>query len=122
MHIPNRDGSNAAHGGCALYDQYNTDLSALDGSFNEIQSDERKLDDYSGRMLAAVAAKYGKDSDEYEKAGGHAHQRAQTAHAQAEAIVGIVARQLPIGSLPEISSAGFLFSLSTVVRDGPSNP
>lgn len=51
-------------------DKYNTDLSTLDGDLNSIQADEKTLDDLSGRMLAGVGSKYGKDSDEYEKAGG----------------------------------------------------
>lgn len=54
----------------AKNEQYNTDLSNLDDSLNMIQKDERALDDLSGRMLAGVGAKYGKDSSEYEKAGG----------------------------------------------------
>ena len=51
-------------------DAYNTKLSELDGLLNEIESDEGSLDELSTRMLAAVGVKYGKDSDEYEKAGG----------------------------------------------------
>lgn len=51
-------------------DKYNSDLSVLDASLNSIQTDEKALDDLSARMLAAVGAKYGKDSSEYEQAGG----------------------------------------------------
>ncbi len=51
-------------------DEYNTDLSTLDGKLNDIEADERKLDDLSARMLAGVGVKFGKDSSEYEKAGG----------------------------------------------------
>ena len=51
-------------------DTYNTTLSELDGLLNEVESDEGVLDELSTRMLAAVGVKYGKDSDEYEKAGG----------------------------------------------------
>lgn len=54
----------------AKNEQYNNDLSNLDGSLNDIQADERALDDLSARMLAGVGSKYGKDSNEYEKAGG----------------------------------------------------
>lgn len=54
----------------AKNDKYNTDLSTLDGDLNSIQADEKSLDDRSGRMLAGAGSKYGKDSDEYEKAGG----------------------------------------------------
>ena len=51
-------------------DTYNTQLSELDGLLNKIESDEDALDELSTRMLAAVGVKFGKDSDEYEKAGG----------------------------------------------------
>ena len=51
-------------------DTYNTKLSELDGLLNEIETDEGALDELSTRMLAAVGVKYGKDSDEYEQAGG----------------------------------------------------
>jgi hypothetical protein len=51
-------------------DDYNTKLSELDGLLNDLEDLEGELDELSVRMLTAVAAKYGKDSDEYEKAGG----------------------------------------------------
>jgi hypothetical protein len=51
-------------------DQYNSDLSDLDAALNSIQADEKALDDLSARMLAGVGSKYGKDSSEYEQAGG----------------------------------------------------
>ena len=51
-------------------DTYNTKLSELDSLLNEIETDEGALDELSTRMLAAVGVKYGKDSDEYEQAGG----------------------------------------------------
>jgi hypothetical protein len=51
-------------------DQYNSDLSDLDASLNSIQGDEKALGDLSARMLAGVGSKYGKDSSEYEQAGG----------------------------------------------------
>ena len=51
-------------------DQYNSDLSDLDAALNAIQADEKALDDLSVRMLAGVGSKYGKDSTEYEQAGG----------------------------------------------------
>jgi hypothetical protein len=37
---------------------------------NDLQYIEAQLDELSVRVLTAVAAKYGKESDEYEKAGG----------------------------------------------------
>ena len=49
---------------------YNTALSALDGQLNELDSAERSLNALSETMLSAVAVKFGKDSSEYEKAGG----------------------------------------------------
>ena len=51
-------------------DTYNTLLSQVDGAYNEFLAEEASLRDLSERMLAGVAAVYGRDSDEYEKAGG----------------------------------------------------
>ena len=55
--------------GSAL-DTYNTKLSDLDALLNELENLETELGELSGRMLAAVGVKYGKNSDEYEMAGG----------------------------------------------------
>lgn len=49
---------------------YNTQLSQLDQSYNEFQRLEKALADMSERMLTGIATQYGKDSNEYEKAGG----------------------------------------------------
>ena len=49
---------------------YNTMLSDVDQVANRLDTKEDKLNDKSTRMLAAVGARFGKDSDEYEKAGG----------------------------------------------------
>lgn len=49
---------------------YNTQLSLLDAQLNDVLESEKTLKDWSERMLAGVAAKYGKNSNEYEKAGG----------------------------------------------------
>ena len=49
---------------------YNTMLSDVDQFQNRLDTKEDKLNDKSTRMLAAVGARWGKDSDEYEKAGG----------------------------------------------------
>jgi len=49
---------------------YNTKLSNLDGELNELQKLEKSLKTLTARMLAGVGVKYGKDSDQYEKAGG----------------------------------------------------
>jgi hypothetical protein len=49
---------------------YNTMLSDLDGLLNGLEAAEKNLADLSERMLTGVATKFGKNSDEYEKAGG----------------------------------------------------
>lgn len=49
---------------------YNTTLSQVDEASNAFQAEERKLADMSDRVLAGVAARYGRDSDQYEMAGG----------------------------------------------------
>lgn len=51
-------------------ENYNSTLSQADEDQNLFETEENDLKDYSERMLLAVAAKYGKDSNEYEKAGG----------------------------------------------------
>lgn len=50
--------------------QYNTLLSTLDQVYNELQESERRLSEKSAKMLQAVAIVYGRDSSEYEMAGG----------------------------------------------------
>jgi hypothetical protein len=49
---------------------YNTTLSTLDDLYNKFQAEITKLKDWNERMLAGVATAYGKDSSEYEQAGG----------------------------------------------------
>ncbi|MGF1498144.1 MAG: hypothetical protein ACFB8W_15165 [Elainellaceae cyanobacterium] len=49
---------------------YNESLSYSDRAANAVEEMERQLRLLSERMLIGVAAKYGKDSDEYEMAGG----------------------------------------------------
>jgi hypothetical protein len=51
-------------------DKYNEALSTLDGLQNDLDTTEADLNDKSKRMLSAVGAHYGTDSDQYEKAGG----------------------------------------------------
>jgi hypothetical protein len=51
-------------------DDYNTHLSHVDEKKNLVEDSEKKLQDLSDRMLTGVASKFGKNSDEYEKAGG----------------------------------------------------
>ncbi|MCC5597782.1 hypothetical protein [Nostoc favosum] len=51
-------------------DGYNTALSVIDSSQSEIEEMEKNLSSLSEKMLMVVAIKYGKDSREYEMAGG----------------------------------------------------
>ncbi|MEH1941789.1 MAG: hypothetical protein V7L01_16440 [Nostoc sp.] len=51
-------------------DVYNTALSVVDSSKTEIEEMEKNLSQLSEKMLMVVAIKYGKDSREYEMAGG----------------------------------------------------
>lgn len=49
---------------------YNTLLSQVDAHLNDILVLEKDLRDYSERMLTGIASRYGKNSNEYEQAGG----------------------------------------------------
>lgn len=49
---------------------YNTALSNVDALTNKVIETEKLLAEYSERMLLGVASHYGKDSHEYEMAGG----------------------------------------------------
>jgi len=49
---------------------YNTALAVIDSSKTEIEELEKALGDLTDKMLLGVAFKYGKDSREYEMAGG----------------------------------------------------
>ena len=51
-------------------DTYNNFLGQVDGKYNDFLLEEKNLRDKSEAMLIAVAKKYGKDSNEYEQAGG----------------------------------------------------
>ncbi|MDF5739482.1 MULTISPECIES: hypothetical protein [unclassified Nostoc] len=51
-------------------DVYNTALSVVDSTKTEIEEMEKNLSQLSEKMLMVVAIKYGKDSREYEMAGG----------------------------------------------------
>ena len=51
-------------------DSYNVLLSTADAALNDVKAQEKILRDLSQRMLEAVGAIYGHDSNEYEKAGG----------------------------------------------------
>jgi hypothetical protein len=54
----------------ADFNTYNKMLSDLDQFKNRLDTKEDNLNDKSTRFLAAVGARWTKDSDEYEKAGG----------------------------------------------------
>jgi hypothetical protein len=49
---------------------YNTTLSSIDELYNKCLADINKVKDYSDRVLAGVASKYSRESNEYEMAGG----------------------------------------------------
>lgn len=51
-------------------DAYNALLAQADGAGNDFKAVEKQLRTLSARYLAAVGVKYGKDSNEYEMAGG----------------------------------------------------
>jgi DNA repair ATPase RecN len=53
-----------------LLEDYNTTLSALDALTTQVKAAERALKDRTEQMLLGVAAKFGKTSTEYKKAGG----------------------------------------------------
>ncbi len=49
---------------------YNNLLIAVDAALNDLEASEKALTEFNTRMLNAIAALYGKDSNEYEMAGG----------------------------------------------------
>lgn len=51
-------------------EKYNSSLSVADANQDAFETEEKDLKDYHERILLAVAVKYGKDSSEYQKAGG----------------------------------------------------
>ncbi|MCI5134081.1 MAG: hypothetical protein D3920_03220 [Candidatus Electrothrix sp. AW2] len=51
-------------------DAYNGLLAQADAAGNNFRSLEKELRDLSSRMLSGVKVKYGRDSNEYEMAGG----------------------------------------------------
>lgn len=54
----------------AKLDTYNTLLSTVDAAYNDFIESEKELATLSEKMLANVGVEYGKDSTEYEMAGG----------------------------------------------------
>ncbi|MEH2105057.1 hypothetical protein [Nostoc sp.] len=53
-----------------MLDAYNTALTVIDSSKNKIDAMEKTLSNLTDKMVRGVAFKYGKDSSEYEMAGG----------------------------------------------------
>jgi|SRR5215472_1512443 len=51
-------------------DGYNQTLSQSDAALNAVHAAEKQMGDQYHQVLIKVAAKYGLDSDEYEKVGG----------------------------------------------------
>lgn len=51
-------------------DKYNSLLSQIDKLYNDFQEQNLVVKDLSERLLAGVGSKYGKNSNEYEMAGG----------------------------------------------------
>lgn len=51
-------------------DTYNQQLAQLDDLANSLNADEKSLGELSERMLAGAGARWGKDSSQYELAGG----------------------------------------------------
>jgi len=51
-------------------DNYNTLLSTVDEKLNILKESEKVLKNWNERILNGVASKFGKDSNEYEQAGG----------------------------------------------------
>ena len=54
----------------ALLDDYNIKLAQADAALNDFKAKEKELSKLNARLLAAVGVIYGKDSNEYEQAGG----------------------------------------------------
>ena len=50
--------------------RYNALLSSVDSLYNELLAEERSLGEMSEHMLSGVKVKFGRDSSEYEMAGG----------------------------------------------------
>lgn len=54
----------------AAEDDYNQTVASLDEKGNRLDALLEEVNDMNTRMLAGVGARYGRNSDEYEKAGG----------------------------------------------------
>lgn len=49
---------------------YHALLAEADAVSNELETMDKRISSLSGRVLSGVAAQYGRESSEYEKAGG----------------------------------------------------
>ncbi len=54
----------------SVMEAYNTQLSLADSLSSSLKEKEKLLRSFTERMLTGVAAKFGKDSEQYQKAGG----------------------------------------------------
>lgn len=54
----------------AKLDAYNQKLSELDEELFQVEVEEEKVSELNGRILAGVAAVFGRDSSQYEAVGG----------------------------------------------------
>jgi hypothetical protein len=54
----------------AEQDAYNSLIATLDEKKNSLELKEKALDELNSRMLAGVGARWGKNSNQYEQAGG----------------------------------------------------
>ena len=78
---------------------YNTQLSKVDQAKNEVEELEKSLSKFSESMLASVGVKFGKDSDEYEMAGGKPRGRKkQTASQKPESELVLESESLAVNS------------------------
>jgi hypothetical protein len=50
--------------------RYNASLSTIDQLYSDLMTEEKELMEMSEHMLSGVKVKFGRDSDEYEMAGG----------------------------------------------------
>lgn len=51
-------------------DDYNSLLTRVDAAYNQFLAAEEAVNEFSQRMLAGIGARFGRDSDQYEQAGG----------------------------------------------------
>jgi hypothetical protein len=79
---------------------YNALLSKVDQVYNLIQERERELARLTERMLAATAARYGRDSAEYEMAGGSKRMARRRGTVSSETLVTAPEPAAPVATPP----------------------